>query len=244
MSIEKKSTTIKTELFDYFTWKRLPIEHEYITIVFCLEKYRNIDNSDDFMKNIEQENIKKAIKYILNIMPYQCIINIDRYISFKEYKEETDDKDLFILKLDKLENILNDNENNINEYNFKSLKDKIQKINNKKTYLFTYTNNQTEKTIENSLKNMLDISINSHFNETHKVCIGEIKNIPKNILCVADYIFFENKDVLNEYLELLNHNIRIKTSNTPLYLLDKCNYEYYQLFSFYKHLLESNTDNS
>ena len=83
---------------------------------------------------------------------------------------------------------------------------------------------------------MFNVSINSDFNITHKLYIGEIDNISKYTLSIADYIFFENKDVLNKYLQSQNHNIRIKESDTPLYLLDKCNYEYYQLFSFKKHI--------
>ena len=40
MQTEKKTSTIKTELFNNFSWKRLPLEHDYITILFCLDKYK------------------------------------------------------------------------------------------------------------------------------------------------------------------------------------------------------------
>jgi len=126
------------------------------------------------------------------------------------------------------------------------LKEKIKKVENKKTCIFTYNTiadtdtvknvNINEKFYDKTLKNVLDMSINNNFNESHKICIGEINNIPKNIISVADYIFFENMDILNEYFQTFNYNIRIQTSNTQLYLIDKCNYEYYQLFSFTKHL--------
>lgn len=221
----KEKTTIKTDNFDNFNWKKLPIEHDYITIVFCLEKYKEHDKYD-FMKNIENDKIKKALTYILNIMPYKCIVNVDSYNNFIEYKNETNKDDIYI-KLKKIKNRLK-----IENSNFQNLENKINKINNKKTYLFTYT---SEQYTENSLKNIFDININTHFNETHKICIGELKNIPKSILSIADYIFFENKDILNNYFEMLNHNIRIQTSNSELFLLDKCNHEHYQLFNFDKH---------
>lgn len=217
----KEKTTIKTDNFDNFNWKKLPIEQDYITIIFCLENYKDSDKYD-FMKNIENDKIKRALTYILNIMPYKCIVNVDYYNNFIEYKNEIDNNELSI-KLKKLK---------IENNNFENLENKINKISNKKTYLFTYTN---EQYTENSLKNIFDISINTHFNETHKICIGELKNIPKSILSIADYIFFENKDILNNYFEMLNHNIRIQTSNSELFLLDKCNYEHYQLFNFDKH---------
>jgi hypothetical protein len=70
----------------------------------------------------------------------------------------------------------------------------------------------------------------------HKICIGEINNIPKDIISLADYILFEDINVLNEYLQSFNHNIRITNSNTSIYILDKCNYEYYKLFSFDKYI--------
>ena len=217
----KEKTTIKTDNFDNFNWKKLPIEQDYITIIFCIESYKDNDKYY-FMKNVENDKIKKALTYILNIMPYKCIVNVDSYNNFIEYKNEIDNNELSI-KLKKLK---------IENNNFENLENKINKISNKKTYLFTYTN---EQYTENSLKNIFDISINTHFNETHKICIGELKNIPKSILSIADYIFFENKDILNNYFEMLNHNIRIQTSNSELFLLDKCNYEHYQLFNFDKH---------
>ena len=222
----KEKTTIKTDFFDNFYWKKLPIENDYITIIFCLDKYKDNDKYD-FMKNIENDKIKKALTYILNIMPYKCIVNVDSYNNFIEYKNEIN-KDDTGKKLNELKTKLKNNTN------LEFLEKKMEKINNKKTYLFTYT---SEQFIENNLKNIFDISINKHFNETHKVCVGELENIPKTILSVADYIFFENKDILNKYFEMLNHNIRIQTSNAELFLLDKCNYEHYQLFNFNKHLV-------
>jgi hypothetical protein len=237
MSTDNKTTTIKTDLFNNFKWKRLPIEHDYITIVFCLDEYKNTDSSNIFMENITNEKIKKAIKYILNVMPYQCIIDVDKYNNFLTFQENKHIVENNIThELDKLNQI--DKLKN-NESDTQLLKDKINKIQNKKTFLFTY-NNQNDQNdqndIDHTLKIMYNISINSHFKDTHKICIGEVNSIPKSILSVADYIFFENKDVINNYFETFNHNIRIKTSNTELYMLDKCNYEYYQLFNFDKHV--------
>lgn len=233
MSTENKITTIKTDLFNNFNWKRLPIEHDYITIVFCLDKYKNMDNSNIFMDNIINDNIKKAIKYILNIMPYQCIIDVEKYnnfVIFKENKHIVENNLTHELdKLDKIDKLKNCDDIQI-------LKDKIHKIQNKKTFLFTYNSQNEKNDTEHTLKNMYNISINSHFNDTHKICIGELNSIPKSILSVADYIFFENKDIINNYFETFHHNIRIQTSNTELYMLDKCNYEYYQLFNFDKHI--------
>ena len=227
MQTEKKTTTIKTDLFNNFIWKRFPIEHDYITILFCLDKYKNTDNSDDFMKYIENDDIKKAITYILNIMPYKCVININDYSNYKFYKDDLDNNkelDNLIKKIDKLSKDTN------------TLKERIKNIENKKTFVFSCDKEPIDNYTNESLSKMFNVSINSDFNITHKLYIGEIDNISKYTLGIADYIFFENKDVLNNYLQSQNHNIRIKDSDTPLYLLDKCNYEYYQLFSFKKHI--------
>lgn len=228
MQTEKKTTTIKTDLFNSFIWKRFPIDHDYITILFCLDEYKNTDNSDDFMKYIENDDIKKAITYILNIMPYKCIININDYSNYKYYKdnlEENKELNNLIKKIDDL-----DKDTNL-------LKERIKKIENKKTFIFSSDNKGiTDDFTNESLSKMFNVTINSDFNITHKLYIGEIGNISKYTLSVADYIFFENKNVLNKYLESQNHNIRIKDSDSPLYLLDKCNYEYYQLFNFKRHI--------
>jgi hypothetical protein len=223
MQTENTRSTINTKSFDNFNWKRLPLEHDYVTIIFCLDNFKITDNSSDILSFIENENTKKAIKYILNIMPHECIINIDDYLNYQHYKDNKDNKDNILLKLDKLNvkyNILNDD-------NIKFLEEKIKSINDKKTYIFTYNDNMNK---------YLNITLDSKFNETHRLCIGEIDNIPKYNLSVADYIFFENKDILNKYLESQKHNLRITSSNAPFYLLDKCNYQYYHLFNFNKHI--------
>lgn len=234
MSFEKKITTIKTDFFDNFTWKKLPLEHDYITIVFCTSKFKK--RSNEFFENIENENMKKSIKYILNIMPCQCFVNISNYNEFKNY---INDKNLTSItnKWNEKSGIIN-----VSEDELLKLKEKIKKVENKKTCIFTYNtinldnNTNTTEKYDNTLKNVFDMSINNSFNESHKICIGEIDNIPKSILSVADYIFFENIDIINKYFQTSNYNIRIQTSNTSLYLIDKCNYEYYQLFNFTNHL--------
>ena len=220
MQSENKSSTIKTNLFDNFIWKRLPIEHDYITIIFCLDKYKNTDNSDDFLSNIENENTKKAIKYIINIMPHNCIINIDDYSNYKYYKDNLEKNIELDNIIDKLKKLEIDKDINF-------VKDRLNKLQQKKSYIFTYSDSSNK---------LLNITFDSKFNETHRLCVGEIENIPKYNLSIADYIFFENKDVLNKYLESQNHNLRIKISDAPLFLIDKCNYEYYNLFNFNKHI--------
>ena len=207
------------------------------------------------MKYIENDNIKKAIKYLLNIMPYKCITNVNDYSNYKYYKdnlEEDIEIDNLINKIDKLKNehILKD-VNNLKpsqeiESEINILKKKIIKLQNKKTFISTFYKNSdyfsslpecsSSRFIHESLSKMFNLGIHSDFNETHKLFIGEFENIPKYNLSIADYIFFENKDILNKYLESQNHNLRIKTSNSSLYLIDKCNYEYYQLFNFNKHI--------
>jgi hypothetical protein len=229
MQLENKHSTIKTGLFNNFVWNRLPIEHDYITIIFCLDKYKNTDNSNDFLLPIENEDTKNAIKYILNIMPYKCIINIDDYSNYRYYRDNMtynkDNKDDTIIeKLDKL-NIKN--KDTINKTEIEYIKNKLKKIEEKKTYIFTYDENKNK---------ILNMSIDLEFNNTHRVCIGELENISKCCLSVSDYIFFENIDILNKYLETQNHNLRIKKSDAPIYLIDKCNYEYYNLFNFNKHI--------
>ena len=224
MHSEIKYSTIKTNLFDNFIWKRLPIEHDYITIIFCLDRYKNIDNSDDFLLNIKNDGIKKAIKYILNIMPYKCVINIEDYSNYKHYNNNvtSEDSDIFIEKIKEVINL-----NKLKEDETEYLKNKVKKIQEKKTCVFTYDENKNK---------ILNISIDLEFNNTHRLCIGEIKNIPKYCLSIADYIFFENTDILNKYLEMQNHNLKINKSDAALYMIDKCNYEYYNLFNFNKHI--------
>jgi hypothetical protein len=226
--VTEKINTIKTDSFNNFIWKRLPIEHEYITIAFCVSDFKtNSDNSND-LNDFLNKDVQKLLQYVLNIMPFKCILNVDNYKEFIEFNKDKEDKK-------PLKNIID----NIHEYDYleknelEQTEKNINKLNNKKTYIFTYTDNEEDE--NKILKNIFDISINEHFSETHKICIGEIKNIPKNILSISDYIFFENKDILNQYLEQSNHNIRINTTNSSVYLIDKCNYEYFHLFLFNKH---------
>jgi hypothetical protein len=230
----EKINTIKTEQFNNFIWKKIPIEQDYITIVFCLSKYNSL-NSEKIFEDILNENTKKLLNYIINIMPSYCVVNVENFSDFIFHKNNETNLDLKKIK-NNINNIHLNQENQDIEY----LEKRIKKINNKKTYIFTYNSNseiESKNNDENiNLKKIFNLSISDHFNETHKLCIGEIENIPKHILCMADYIFFEDKDILNKYLEMFHHNIRIYKSNTSIYLLDKCNYEYYNLFSFNNHL--------
>jgi hypothetical protein len=223
-------TTIKTEFFNSFMWKRLPLEHNYITIVFCLDDYKNTDNTDDFINNINDENIKKAIKYILNIMPYQCVIDVDNYNNFLYYKNNDEKQDSNEDLFKKIE----DGKLPCTEDEINKIKNNLKYILNKKTFIFNYYSDNVQN--DKNFSYMYNISVNEHFNDTHKLCIGEIQNIPKSILSVADYIFFDSKETINKYLESHGHFLRVSSSNASLYLIDKCNYEYYQLFHFNKHL--------
>jgi hypothetical protein len=234
----EKINTIKTEQFNNFIWKRIPIEHNYITIACCLSEYKE-NNSENFFENIPNESTKKLLQYIINIMPSYGVVNIDNFRDFVFHKDKVIDSNN---EISKIKNIKFDSGSDTpSEKDLEYIEEKIKKLNNKKTYIFTYpslsldtTNDVSE--IENNLKKMLNLSISNYFNESHKLCFGKIENIPKHILCMADYVFFEDKDVLNKYLEMFNHNIRINKSNTSIYVLDKCNYEYYNLFSFNNHL--------
>ena len=127
------------------------------------------------------------------------------------------------------------------------LKNKLKNIYKKKTFIFNYydnkdkinetpNNKECEMFCDKKYSCMYNVSLNEHFNDTHKLCIGEIENIPKYILSIADYIFFDSKENINKYLESYAHFLRVGSSNASLYLIDKCNYEYYQLFHFNKHL--------
>ena len=219
----EKINTIKTEHFNNFIWKRIPIEHDYITIACCLSEYKE-NNSENLFENVSNETTKKLLQYIINIMPSYCVFNIEKFSDFIFHKDKIIESNS---ELSKLKNIKCSSEKDL-EY----IEEKIKKLNNKKTYIFTYPSSNILEGEEENLKKMLNLSISNYFNETHKLCFGKIENIPKHILCMADYIFFEDKDVLNKYLEIFNHNIRITKSNTSIYVLDKCNYEYYNLFSF------------
>lgn len=225
MSTHTISPTIKTDNFNNFNWKRLPIEHDYITIVFCLKDYNNIDYSKDIIENINNINTKKALKYILNIMPYQCIIDVDKYENYMIFK---DNKHVIENNIATKLDIIN------NHFNVNT--DHLQKILDKKTFIFNCTSKQNINDVEHNIKKMYDLSICDNFNETHKIYIGELNNIPKYVLSIADYVFFDDYNTLNEYLTDLFHNVRITNSNSNLYLLDKCNNEYYQLYDFIKHI--------
>lgn len=243
--------TVLTNNFNNFKWKRLPLEHDYISIIFCIDNYNpnNIDNSnntfnvnnanvdkmtiEDVIKNINTDT-QKAIKYILNIMPYQCVLNLNNYNIFLQY-----------IKNDTISPIITDIENNedIKKEEKNILIKKISKFNNKKTFiqLFnSFENNSNDvNNIDKSINNIYNITINNHFNEIHRLCIGDLDNIPKSVLSVADFVFFENKETLNKYLKSMNHNVIIQNSKTQqgsLYLLDKCNHENYQLYNFNKHI--------
>jgi hypothetical protein len=229
----EKINTIKTEQFNNFIWKRIPIEHDYITIACCLSDYKE-NNSENLFENISNETTKKLLQYIINIMPSYCVFNIEKFSDFIFHKNKKIEPNN---ELSKLKNIkFKSGSDNPSEKDLEYIEEKIKKLNNKKTYIFTYPFNNTVEGEQDNLKKMLNLSISNHFNETHKLCFGKIENIPKHILCMADYIFFEDKDVLNKYLEMFNHNIRINKSNTSIYVLDKCNYEYYNLFSFNNYL--------
>ena len=166
--IEKKITTVKTEFFDNFIWKKLPLEHDYITIVFCVSKFKNTEqSSNNFLENIENESIKKSIKYILNIMPCQCFVNISSYNEFKNYINDNNS----VLLSNKLnENIIRNSNSDCSENELLKLKEKIKMIENKKTCIFTYCaeTNVPLKFYDKTLKNVFDMSINNNFNHKKK----------------------------------------------------------------------------
>lgn len=230
MTVTDKINTIKTDKFNNFMWKRIPIDHDYITIVFCVSEYKN--TSENFFDNLTNDNIKRALKYVLNVMPLKCVVNVQTYEQFIDEFNNIEKDTLLEKNIDILEKKINMKENDVNY-----LKKKVNNLNNKKTYIFNYSDDKSDDTVYLETKKICDISINNHFHETHKVCIGRIDNIPKNILSISDYIFFENREVLNKYLESYNHNMRINSNNTynGMYVIDKCNYEYYHLFSFNKY---------
>lgn len=213
----KQCNTIVTGKINNFLWKRMPIEHEYINIVFCVSDYTN--KNLNIFENTLNPSTKKSLKHILNIMPMCCITDI------KTYKEFVSSKKI------NFQDILNEKEckiENLDEKTIKELNEKICKINNKKTYIFSYD--------EKNKNEILNIKINNEFNDMHKICIGKFENIPKNVLGVSDYIFFDNQKELNKYFESSHHNIRIQNSTTLIYAIDKCNYKDFHLFSFDKYL--------
>ena len=79
---------------------------------------------------------------------------------------------------------------------------------------------------------LFKITMNKNFNKLHRVCIGDIINIPKDTLSISDYIFFDDIEQINKYLRLSNYNIEIKGTDSKIYLVDKCNYKDCHLFSF------------
>jgi|UniRef100_A0A6C0I6L7 hypothetical protein len=230
MSNHTISSTIKTDNFNNFDWIRLPVEHDYITIIFCLKDHNNIDYSKDIIDNINNSNVRKAFKYILNIMPYQCIIDVDKYENYMIFKENK-----HVIENDRTTDI--DNINKITES--KVNVEHLRKILDRKTFIFNCTKEQNINDVTNDINKIFNLSICEYFHETHKIYIGELNNIPKSVLSISDYVFFDDYNTLNEYLTMFFHNIRITNSNSDLYLLDKCNNEYYQLYNFTKHIQNS-----
>jgi hypothetical protein len=100
----------------------------------------------------------------------------------------------------------------------------VKNITRKLTYVNFYN--------ENNKKDILNITMNKNFNKLHRVCVGDITNIPKDTLSISDYIFFDNIEQINKYFSLSNYNIELNSTNSKIYLVDKCNYKDCQLFSF------------
>jgi hypothetical protein len=215
---------ISTDNFNNFYWKSLPIEKDYCNITICSsyiskefenETYEQ-DNILYFINKINNKNTQKTIKYILDIMPFTCILNIETYEMF--------------LNSEKLKEDIYTN-TNIDINNLKNKKEDVDKISDivtKITGKITYVNFYNEK----NKKDILNITINNNFNKIHRVCIGDISNIPKDTLSLSDYIFFDSLEQINKYFLLSNFNIEIKETNSKIYLVDKCNYKDCQLFSF------------
>jgi len=231
------SRTISIDNFNKFYWKTLPIEKEYCNITFCTsclteEKDKlhepdnstetnddiNTDNISYYLNKINNQDTQNTLKYIFDIMPFTCILNIESYEMF--------------LNSEKLKNEIETN-THINKENFKKSIDEeqindtlniVKNITRKLTYINFYN--------EKNKKDILNITMNKNFNKIHRVCIGDITNIPKDTLSISDYIFFDNIEQINKYFRLSNYNIEINYTNSKIYLIDKCNYKDSQLFSF------------
>lgn len=216
------SITISTDNFNNFYWKSLPIEKDYCNVTICTSNMiepqcENKDEISYYINKINNVNTQKTLNYILDIMPFTCILNIESYEMF--------------LNSEKLKDNIETN-TRIDEKKFKDISNKkindtiniIKKITSKITYVNFYN--------ENNKQDILNISMNKKFDKMHRVCIGDISNIPKDTLSLSDYIFFDSIDQINKYFRLSNFRIEIRDTNSKIYLVDKCNYKDYQLFSF------------
>ena len=221
------SRTISIDNFNNFYWKTLPIEKDYCNITMCTSHLNdtNETNTDDdkdnisyYINNINNKVTQETLKYILDIMPFTCVLNIESYEMF--------------INSEKLKNDI-ENNTNINKNNFKQYinEEKINEVSNiikNTTRKLTYVNFYNEK----NKQDILNITMNKNFNKLHRVCIGDIINIPKDTLSISDYIFFDDIEQINKYLRLSNYNIEIKGTDSKIYLVDKCNYKDCHLFSF------------
>jgi len=217
---------ISIDNFNNFYWKSLPTEKDYCNITLCTSNIvkdtdmlseTDKDNISYYINKINNENTQKTLKYIIDIMPFTCILNIDSYSMF--LNSET-------LK----ENIgtnTNIDKNSLKQIDEKKLEETLNIVKNT-TKKITYINFCDEK----NKKDILNITINKNFNKIHRICFGDIDNIPKDTLSVSDYIFFDSIEQINKYFKLSNYNIEINNTNSKIYLVDKCNYKDCQLFSF------------
>lgn len=224
------SRTISIDNFNKFYWKSLPIEKDYCNITFCTSNLSEdndsinetiIDNNKDnisyYLNRINNKDTQKTLKYILDIMPFACILNVESYEMF--------------LNSEKLKSEI-ETSTNVNKNNFKQIEGEkidemlniVKNINRKLTYVNFYN--------ENNKQDILNITMNKNFNKLHRVCIGDISNIPKDTLSISDYIFFDDTEQINKYFRLSNYNIELNSTNSKTYLVDKCNYKDCHLFSF------------
>jgi len=220
------SRPIFTDNFNKFYWKSLPIEKDYCNITLCTSYLTNISDNNNsteykddisyYINNINNANTQKTLKYILDIMPFICILNIESYEMFLNSENLKDD-------IETSTNIDKNNLKNIDQNKIDKVSDIVKNTTRKLTYINFYDKKKDD---------ILNITINKNFNKIHRVCIGDISNIPKDTLSVSDYIFFDDIEQINKYFLLSNYHISIKDTNSKIYLVDKCNYKDYQLFSF------------
>lgn len=208
-----------------FQWNRLPIELDSVNIAFCTNNLnKTLMESQHFNGDVSQcfteQKSQLFFQHILGTMPFTCFVDLDT------------DRSLSVLT-----KIQNNNENlnkmispelNLSDDDRTTMIERLSKQISKKTCIFTFTKSSKEWN-----KQMFYTHMNFKYDgTTHRLFVGEMENIPKSVLNLCDYIFIEETNTLNQYLEQMNHSTRITFSDFSTYVIDKRNYINSVVFSY------------
>jgi hypothetical protein len=225
MSIPLLSPTIDIRYKECFAWKQLPMEMNHVNIAFCTNHLdESLLKSGSFDGNISNcftaLKSKLILQHIVATMPFTCFVDIDSNQCLEAIHQSANEnelsKNLICPKL------------KITEDDKKQLMQKLNRLLALKTCIFTFTDIQNEWN-----KQMFYTHMNLNYsNITHRLFVGKVENIPKSILGMCDFIFIEDTESINNYLQKMNHSLRITFSDFSTYVIDKKNYINSVVFSY------------